>query len=102
MGQHGQRYDRAQDEVARASLDLEVHRMLDLGVGTGATSRRCLEAHPSARAVCLDESQAKLDAAATVLGGRAELRLGRFQDQLPDGPFELIVSAFALHHVDAT
>jgi tRNA (cmo5U34)-methyltransferase len=77
-----------------------VFRLLDLGVGSGETSRRCLEAHPAARAVCLDESRAKLAAAAQVLGGRAELRLGRFQDRLPEGPFELIVSAFALHHVD--
>ncbi len=75
--------------------------MLDLGVGTGETSRRCLAAHPEARAVCLDQSRDKLDAAAAVLGPRAELRLGRFQDPLPEGPFELIVSAFALHHVDA-
>ena len=101
MNQHGQRYDRAQQEIVRASVDLEVLRMLDLGVGTGETSRRCLEAHPAARAVCLDESRDKLDAAAKVLGARAELRLGRFQDPLPEGPFELIVSAFALHHVDA-
>ncbi len=101
MNQHGQRYDRAQQEIARASADLEVLRMLDLGVGTGETSRRCLDAHPEAHAVCLDLSQDKLDAAAGVLGARAELRLGRFQDRLPDGPFELIVSAFALHHVDA-
>jgi ubiquinone/menaquinone biosynthesis C-methylase UbiE len=46
--------------------------MLDLGVGTGETSRRCLEAHQSARAVCLDESQDKLDAAANVLGARKQ------------------------------
>jgi tRNA (cmo5U34)-methyltransferase len=100
MTQHGQRYERAQQEVVRASMDLEVFRMLDLGVGTGETSRRCLEAHPAARAVCLDQSRDKLKAAATVLGARAELRLGSFDDRLPDGPFELIVSAFALHHVD--
>jgi tRNA (cmo5U34)-methyltransferase len=100
MNQHGQRYDRAQQEIVRASMDLEVFRMLDLGVGTGETSRRCLDAHPAARAVCLDESQDKLDAAAAVLGARAEFRLGRFQDPLPEGPFQLIVSAFALHHVD--
>ena len=74
--------------------------MLDLGVGTGETSRRCLDAHPSALAVCLDQDRHKLDAAAIVLGRRAELRLGRFEDRLPEGPFELIVSAFALHHVD--
>jgi tRNA (cmo5U34)-methyltransferase len=101
MSEHGQRYERAQQEIARASADLEVFRLLDLGVGSGATTRRCLEAHPSARAVCLDELQDKLDAAAEALGPRAELRLGRFQDPLPAGPFELIVSAFALHHVDA-
>jgi tRNA (cmo5U34)-methyltransferase len=101
MSQHGQRYAQAQQEIVRASAELEVSRMLDLGVGAGETSRRCLEAHPAARAVCLDESQDKLDAAAKVLGERAELRLGRFQDRLPEGPFELIVSAFALHHVDA-
>ena len=91
---------RAQQEIARASEDLDVKRLLDLGVGTGETSRPCLEAHPAARAACLDESQAKLDAAAR-FGPRAELRLGRFQDRLPEGPFELIVSAFALHHIDA-
>ena len=62
MGEHGQRYERAQQEIARASADLEVSRLLDLGVGSGATTRRCLEAHPSARAVCLDELQDKLDA----------------------------------------
>jgi tRNA (cmo5U34)-methyltransferase len=100
MNQHGERYDRAQREIARASVDLEVLRMLDLGVGTGETSRRCLKAHPAARAVCLDESRDRLDAAARALGPRAEMRLGRFQDRLPEGPFELIVSAFALHHVD--
>jgi tRNA (cmo5U34)-methyltransferase len=43
-----------------------------------------------------------LDAAASVLGERAELRLGRLEDPLPDGPFDLIVSAFAVHHLDGT
>ena len=101
MNQHGQRYARAQEEIVRASVGLRVIRMLDLGVGAGETSRRCLDAHPAALAVCLDQDRKKLDAAATVLGARAELRLGRFQDPLPEGPFELIVSAFALHHIDA-
>lgn len=100
MSRHGDGYGQAQQELVRASLDLEVARLLDLGVGTGETTRRCLEAHPAARAVCLDEDQERLDTAAETLGARAELRLGRFQDPLPEGPFELIVSAFALHHVD--
>lgn len=101
VNQHALRYHRAQEEIVRASVDLEVFRLLDLGVGAGETSRRCLQAHPAARAVCLDRSRDELDAAADVLDARAELRLGRFEDPLPQGPFELVVSAFALHHVDA-
>jgi tRNA (cmo5U34)-methyltransferase len=41
-----------------------------------------------------------LDTAAGVLGERAELRRGRLEDPLPQGPFELVVSAFAVHHLD--
>jgi trans-aconitate methyltransferase len=72
MNQYGQRYDRAQQEIVRASVDLEVLRMLDLGVGAGETSRRCLEAHPAARAVCLDQSRDKLDVAAGVFWAREQ------------------------------
>ena len=75
--------------------------MLDLGVGTGETSRRCLDgASGGARRVPRSESRTSSTRLLHVLGARAEPRLGRFQDLLPDGPFELIVSAFALHHVD--
>ncbi len=100
MHEHAPFYDRVQEEVVRASADLSVLRMLDLGVGTGETSRRCLEAHPAARAVGLDADRDMLHASAGVLGDRAELRLGRLEDPLPEGPFELVVSAFALHHLD--
>ena len=100
MHEHRDRYDRAQEQVAIASADLTVTRMLDLGVGTGETSRRCLAQHPEAVLIGLDASQDMLDAAAGVLGERAELRLGRFEDPLPTGPFELVVSAFAVHHLD--
>jgi tRNA (cmo5U34)-methyltransferase len=93
-------YDRLEDEVVRASADLVVTRMLDLGAGTGETSRRCLEAHPAASVVALDASQDMLDVAATVLDDRALLRCGRLEDPLPDGPFELVVSALAVHHLD--
>ena len=93
-------YDRFEDEVVRATADLAVTRILDLGTGTGETSRRCLEAHPEARVVALDASQDMLDVAATVLDDRAQLRRGRLEDPLPEGPFELVVSALAVHHLD--
>ncbi len=31
----------------------------------------------------------------------AELRIARLQDPLPDGPFDVVVSALAIHHLDA-
>ena len=32
--------------------------------------------------------------------GRVELRVGRLQDPLPDGPFDLVASALCVHHLD--
>jgi tRNA (cmo5U34)-methyltransferase len=93
-------YDRLQDEVIRAIAPLRVSRLLDLGVGSGETSRRCLEAHPHARIVGIDQSQAMLDVAAQVLGDRVRLQLGRLEDPLPPGPFDAVVSALAVHHLD--
>jgi tRNA (cmo5U34)-methyltransferase len=92
-------YDRLQEEVVLASMDITVTRMLDLGVGTGETSRRCLKAHPAATLVAIDASRDMLETAARVLGERAELRLGRLEKPLPDGSFDLVVSAFAVHHL---
>jgi tRNA (cmo5U34)-methyltransferase len=93
-------YDRLEDEVARASAGMEATRILDLGAGTGETSSRCLAMHPGARVVAVDASPEMLEVAAGVLGDRAELRVGRLEDPLPEGPFELIVSALAVHHLD--
>ena len=41
-----------------------------------------------------------LKIAGRVLGRKAELVLGRFEDPLPAGPFDLIVSSLAVHHLD--
>jgi tRNA (cmo5U34)-methyltransferase len=93
-------YDRLQDEVASACADVQIARMLDLGAGTGETSRRCLIAHPGANVVALDASEAMLEMAKNVLADDAELRLGRLEDPLPEGRFDLIVSVLAVHHLD--
>jgi tRNA (cmo5U34)-methyltransferase len=95
-------YDRLEDEVVRACTGLRVSRLLDLGVGTGETSRRCLEAHPGAHVIGIDASAEMLAVAAEVLGERAELRVQRLEDPLPGGPFELVVSALAVHHLDGS
>jgi tRNA (cmo5U34)-methyltransferase len=69
-------------------------------VGTGETARRLLARHPDASLVGVDASAAMLSAAREALpAGRVELRLGRLEDPLPPGPFDLIASALAVHHL---
>src|SRR4249919_2522181 len=81
-------------------MDQGFSRLLDLGVGTGETSRRCLAAHPEAALIAIDASAEMLKVAAHALGERAEYSVGRLEDPLPQGPFELVVSALAIHHLD--
>jgi tRNA (cmo5U34)-methyltransferase len=92
-------YDLVQDEVAASSAGAAVERALELGTGTGETARRVLGVHPDASLVGIDASEEMLAHAREALP-RAELRLGRLEDPLPEGPFDLVFSAFALHHLD--
>jgi len=41
-----------------------------------------------------------LAAARSVLPNDADLRVARLEDPLPSGPFDLVVSALAVHHLD--
>lgn len=94
-------YEILQDQVAAASAGRVVRRVLDLGAGTGETSRRVLAAHPAAALVALDESELMLAAAREHLPpARVEFIVGRLEDPLPGGPFDLVVSALAVHHLD--
>jgi tRNA (cmo5U34)-methyltransferase len=90
-------FDELQEETARATEGIDVQDILELGVGTGMTSKRVLEAHPLAHLVGIDESEAML-AAADIPG---DLRVSRLEDPLPEGPFDLVVSCLAVHHLDA-
>jgi tRNA (cmo5U34)-methyltransferase len=90
-------FDELQEETARATEGIDVQHILELGVGTGLTSKRVLEAHPLAHLVGIDESEAML-AAADIPG---DLRVSRLEDPLPEGPFDLVVSCLAVHHLDA-
>jgi tRNA (cmo5U34)-methyltransferase len=93
-------YERAQAETAAAS-GTGARRVLELGTGTGETTRLVLERHPQATVLGLDGSRPMLAHARSVLpADRVELRHARFEDALPDGPFDLVVSAFAIHHLD--
>lgn len=75
--------------------------MLELGTGTGETARRVLARHRSAVLVGLDASGEILASARTALPApRVELRVAGLEDPLPAGPFDLVVSALAVHHLD--
>jgi tRNA (cmo5U34)-methyltransferase len=99
-------YERLQEAVAAATDGIEVTRILDLGTGTGVTLAAVLARHPGAIAVGIDESAAMLEAAAATLGSwgspdrLVELLVADLADPLPSGPFELVVSALAVHHLD--
>jgi tRNA (cmo5U34)-methyltransferase len=92
-------YDELQDAVAAATAGLGVERVLELGVGTGETSRRVLEVHPGSGLIGIDESADMLAAASAQLE-HADLRVARLEDPLPEGSFDLVVSALAVHHLD--
>ena len=96
-------YGRLQAEVAAAAAGgraWPVARVLDLGTGTGVTAAAVLDRHPGASLVGVDESADMLAAAREVLPPGADLRVARLEDPLPEGPFELAVSALAVHHLD--
>ena len=93
-------YDELQRRIVEACPPGRVSTILDLGIGTGVTARRVLERYPEAALVGVDSSAEMLEAAGRALVGR-EVRLvpARLQDPLPAGPFDLVVSALAVHHL---
>lgn len=76
-----------------------VGRVLDLGAGTGLLAGRVLEAHPAAELVLFDGAPAMLDQARTTLGDRARYVTGDLAGPLPEGPWDAVVSALAIHHL---
>lgn len=74
-------------------------RLLELGTGTGETAVHVLAAHPGASLVGVDASDGMLERARRRLP-EADLRVARLQDPLPDGPFDVVFSALAVHHLD--
>jgi tRNA (cmo5U34)-methyltransferase len=93
-------YDSLQDALAGASGS-GARRILELGTGTGETAGRLLARHPDAILVGIDENEEMLAVARGVLpDGRVSLRVGRIEDPLPEGPFDLVATALAVHHLD--
>lgn len=79
-----------------------VGRVLDLGAGTGLLAAAVAAAHPQAELVLVDGAPAMLERARSRLDGtvRASFHVADLRDPLPAGPFDAVVSALAIHHLD--
>jgi tRNA (cmo5U34)-methyltransferase len=95
-------FDELQDQVAAAAAGLAPTRILELGTGTGETARRVLESYPEARLTGVDASEQMLAQARRVLPTWQvdELLERGIQAPLPHGPFDLVISALTIHHLD--
>src|SRR6266542_3923489 len=92
-------YPELQTQTAAAARGIEAHEILELGIGTGETTRRILEVHQEARLTAIDSSSEMLERARSAFPD-ADLQRARLEDPLPEGPFDLVVSALAVHHLD--
>ena len=101
-------------KMARVVLELlplpvtRALRALDLGVGTGYLAAQFLERFGTSHVWALDGSQAMLDLAAVRLdayGDRVSYVRGDYRQVAnlvgSAAPFDVVLSAFALHHVNA-
>jgi tRNA (cmo5U34)-methyltransferase len=91
------RFDELQ-EATVAAIPFAPRRVLELGIGTGETTRRLLDRFPDAEVTGLDSTPAMVFHARE-LG--IEVRLARMEDPLPDGPWDLVLSVLAIHHLGA-
>jgi tRNA (cmo5U34)-methyltransferase len=92
-------YPKFQEHAAEATEGIAAGTILELGIGTGETTRRVLARHPDARLTAVDSSPEMLERARAAYPDAA-LRLSRLEDPLPEGPFDLVFSALAVHHLD--
>jgi tRNA (cmo5U34)-methyltransferase len=96
------RYDEIQDTVVSLLSLRPPHRVLDLGVGTGVTALRILEAMPGVRVVGFDVSHEMLGRARQRLNlhrRRVTLRPANISAPEIDGLYDAIVSVLAIHHL---
>jgi tRNA (cmo5U34)-methyltransferase len=89
-------YDELQDQAV-ASIPFPPERVLELGMGTGETTRRLIEAHPDAWVVGLDASP---DMVFRARQSYDDVQLARMEDPLPDGPWDLVISVLSVNQLN--
>lgn len=87
------------DALQKAAIDAipgSPERVLELGMGTGETTRVLLEAHPDAWVIGLDSSP---DMVYRLREDYDGVMLARMEDPLPDGPWDLVIAVLSVHHL---
>lgn len=92
-------YGTAAALVAELSPGGESPRVLELGAGTGIFSEAIARRVPGVRLELLDGSAGMLERAVFRLGKRPPLHVQAFSEALPEGSYDAVVSAIALHHL---
>ncbi len=90
------RYDELQEQ-AIAAVPFPPERVLELGMGTGETTRRLIEAHPDSWVIGLDSSP---DMVFRVRQDYDDVQLARMEDPLPDGPWDLVLAVLSTAELD--
>src|SRR4029077_15766254 len=90
------RYDELQEQAV-AAIPFPPERVLELGMGTGETTRRLIEAHPDSWVVGLDSSPDMVFRARKTYDA---VQLARMEDPLPDGPWDLVISVLSVNALD--
>jgi tRNA (cmo5U34)-methyltransferase len=78
--------------------------VLDLGAGTGLLSMFVAERFPNAEITLIDIAEEMLAVARSrpsFASRRFQFLRGDFAEELPEGPFDVIVSGLAIHHLSA-
>jgi len=76
-------------------------RILDLGAGTGMLTGFLLDAYPDCGVTLFDGADRMLEKAREALRGRpVSFVQSDLYGQLPDGPWDAVVSALAIHHLE--
>ena len=106
MGQDWPPHRGEGEAVLVAELPSQAERVLDLGCGDGRLLDVVLRARPGAAGVAVDFSPAMLDAARVRFADRPDVQVVAhdLSDLLSgvagiDGPFDAVVSSFAIHHL---
>jgi len=89
------RYDELQEQ-AIAAIPFAPERVLELGMGTGETTRRLIEAYPDCWVIGLDASA---DMVFRARENYDDVQLARIEDPLPEGPWDLVIGVLSIHHL---